>query len=104
MKTFGKRSRKLFAWVLVISLLSVIWAPVDSSAASKVKLSKTKVTLRVGEKTTLKVKNTKKKVKWSSSKKKVVTVTQKGVVKAKKAGTAKIYARVAGKKLKRKTT
>ena len=36
------------------------------------------------------MKNTKKKVKWSSSKKAVASVTKKGVVKAKKKGKATI--------------
>ena len=104
MKTLSKKGITLIAEVLIVCLLFSICAPINSSAAAKVKLNKTKVTLNVGNTTTLNVKNTKKKVKWSSSKKKVVTVSQKGVVKAKKAGTAKIYARVAGKKLTCKVT
>ena len=44
------------------------------------------------------MKGTKKKVKWSSSKKKIATVTKKGVVKAKKKGTAKIVAKIGKKK------
>lgn len=68
-----------------------------AAAKSKVKLNKGKVTLIVGQKTKLKLKNYKKKIKWSSSKKKVATVNKQGVVRAKKKGTAKITAK-AGKK------
>ena len=73
-------------------------------AASKVKLNKKKVTLYVGKSTTLKVKGTKKKVKWSSNKKSVATVSSKGKVKAKKKGTATITAKVGKKKYKCKVT
>lgn len=88
MKMLGRRSRKVFVGLLMVCLLSSLCIPMESNAAAKVKLSKTKVTLYAGEKTTLKVKNTKEKVKWSSSKKKVATVTQKGVVTAKKSGNS----------------
>lgn len=67
----------------------------------KIVLNKKKATLRFGKKLKLKAtitpKNaTNKKVKWSVSNKKYATVTQKGVVKAKKKGIAhsvKIYAK-----------
>lgn len=67
----------------------------------KIKLNKKKATLRYKKKLKLtasvKPKNaTNKKIKWSSSRKKYATVTQSGVVKAKKKGighTVKIYAR-----------
>ncbi|MDE6568544.1 MAG: Ig-like domain-containing protein, partial [Lachnospiraceae bacterium] len=66
--------------------------------AKKVTLNKTKLTLTVGKKAKLKLQNCKKKVKWSSSKKKIATVNKKGVVKAKKKGKAKITAKVGKKK------
>ena len=64
---------------------------------TKVKLNKTKSTMTIGKKQTLKATVTPKKasskaVVWKSSNKKVATVTSKGVVKAKKAGTVKITA------------
>ena len=70
----------------------------QTDAKAKVKLNKKKLVLTVGKKAKLKVKATKKKVKWSSSKKKIATVTKKGVVKAKKKGTAKIVAKIGKKK------
>ena len=73
-------------------------------AASNIKISKKKKTLRVGDKYTLKITGTSKKVKWTSSNKKVATVNSKGKVKAKKKGTATITAKVGGKKYKCKIT
>lgn len=73
-------------------------------AAKKVSISKTKLSLEVGKKATLKMKNTKKKVTWKTNKKAVATVSKKGVVTAKKKGTATITATVAGKKYKCKVT
>ena len=58
----------------------------------------------IGQKRALKVKNTKKKVKWSSTKKSVATVNKKGVVTAKKKGTAYIKAKVGKKTYKCKVT
>lgn len=53
-----------------------------------------------GKTVTLKLKNNKKKIKWSSSNKKVATVTKKGKVKGKKVGKATITAKVGKKKYK----
>lgn len=50
------------------------------------------MSLASNKKVTLKLKNNKKKVIWVSSNKRIATVTSKGVVKAKKKGTAYIYA------------
>ena len=55
-------------------------------------LNKKAVSLARNKKVTLKLKNNKKKVIWVSSNKRIATVTSKGVVKAKKKGTAYIYA------------
>ena len=77
-------------------LLSSLYCP-ESQAAAKPKLSKNKLTLTVGKTAKLKVKNYKGTVKWSSNKKKTATVSKKGVVTAKKKGTAVITAK-AGKK------
>ena len=78
---------------------------VDKSyAASKVKISKTKMTLCVEESKSLKVTGTSKKVAWTSSNKKVAKVSSKGKVKGLEPGTATITAKVAGKTLKCKVT
>lgn len=75
----------------------------------KVTLNKTKLTLKQGKKATLKATVTPSDVKaatvtFTSSNKKVATVTAKGVVTAKKAGTAVITAKCGGKKAVCKVT
>lgn len=90
---------------ITIASFGAVAAPQNATvtkAASnkKVKLNKTKVTLNVGKTATLKVKNAPKgkKITWSTNKKKIATVNKKGKVTAKKAGTAKITAKVDKKK------
>ena len=68
--------------------------------APKVKLNKTKLYMSTADKATLKVLNTKKTVKWSSSNKSVAKVSSKGVVTPQWFGTAIITARVGNKTLK----
>lgn len=68
------------------------------------KISKKTLTLNVKKSATLKVTGTKQKVKWSSSNTSVATVTSKGKVTAKKAGTATITAKVGTKKFTCKVT
>jgi len=92
-----RRQRNLVLFVLMLIIITIA-TPVQ--AKTKITLNAKKKTLVVGKTYTLKVKGTKKKVKWSSSKKSVATVSKKGKVKAKKAGTAIIKAKVAGKTLK----
>ena len=91
--------------ILCLAMTAVMAFAVSGSPESmaakkskKVKLNKSKLTLRVGDTFKLKLKNNKKKVTWSSSKKKVATVDKKGKVKAVKKGSAKITAKVAKKK------
>ena len=74
-----------------------------SASKDSPKLSRTKLTLKVGKKATLKVTNAQGKVTWKSSNKKVAAV-KNGKVTAKKKGTAKITATVGGKKLTCKVT
>lgn len=73
-------------------------------AATKVKLNCTKKSIYEGDSFKLKVTGTSKKVKWSSSNKKVATVSDKGNVKGIGEGTAKITATVSGKKYACKVT
>lgn len=87
--------------VMLITSLTLSGVSVDNAAAAgrkKMAINKKKMELKVGGKQKLKVKNAKKKVTWRSSNKKVASVSKKGLVKAKKAGKAKITARVAKKK------
>lgn len=98
-----KCGKRIFSVLLAVAMVFAC-TPVSVDAAKKPKLNKTSVTLRVGRKTTLRVKNTKKKVKWSvQSGKKYITLKNKKktsvVVQAKRAGTAKVAAKVSGKKM-----
>ena len=70
--------------------------PVSASAA---KLNKTSISLNAGKTYTLKVTGINGKITWTSSKKSVATVSSKGVVKAKKKGTAVITAKYRNKRL-----
>ena len=73
---------------------------VQAQAASKITLSKTNIYVVKGCTRKLKVNGTSKKVKWTTSNKKIATVSSKGVVTAKAKGKATVTAKVAGKKLK----
>lgn len=99
-----KEAKKVLAIALILVLSLSIIPLTNVSAAAKVKLNKTKATIYVGKTITLKLKNNKSKVKWSSSNKKVATVTKKGKVKGKKVGKATITAKIGKKKYKCKVT
>ncbi len=68
------------------------------------KINKKKATLKVGGTCQLKMKNTRQKPRWTSSNRKVATVSAKGKVSAKKAGTARVSATVNGDKFTCKVT
>lgn len=103
MRQFKKVLALSLGVALVVSSLS---GTGTAQAAAKTKLSKAKLTIKAGKKATLILKNVKKKqlkkVKWSISNKKVavITVKKKNVVsvKGKKAGKAKITAKLGKKK------
>lgn len=86
----------LLALVVMFSALAPS-IPMEA-ATKKVSISKEAVTMGIKETYQLKMKNTTKKVKWSSSNKSVATVNNKGVVTAKKKGTATITAKISDKK------
>lgn len=90
-----KHRKNLRILVFTALLFALILTPTVSqnvTAKAAVKLSKTVKNLYEGDSYKLKLKGTKKKVKFSSSNKLVATVTKKGVVKAQGAGTATITA------------
>ncbi len=100
-----KKTKKIFAIVLAVIMSISLLPEADASAASKkVRLNKAKAMVYVGKTVTLKLKNVKKQVKWSTSNKKVAIVTKKGKVKGKKAGKATITAKVGKKKYTCKIT
>lgn len=102
-KNLKSFSAKALALVLAFSALGTVNADDALAAKKKAKLSNTKLSMTVGQKKTLKIKNSKKKATWSVSSKKIVKLSAKKGTKVKvtalKKGTAKVYAKVSGKKL-----
>lgn len=97
----SKFLKKCMTRVLVFAMLMTSicsGTSTNASAAAKVKLNKTSISLKKGKSGTLTLKNNKAKVKWSSSNKKIATVSSKGKVKAKKYGIATVTAKAGGKK------
>lgn len=78
--------------------------PASSYAYAAASLNKTKTTIYAGNTRQLKVRDTKKKVKWSSTNTAVAKVSKKGKVTAIKAGEAKIKAKVGKRTLYCKVT
>lgn len=94
---------KLIALVLVLAIFFMNISMI-SLAKQKTGLNKKKLTLNLGHTAKLKVQNSKKKVKWFSNKKSIVTVNTSGKITAKRAGTAKITAKTGKKKYVCKVT
>ncbi len=102
MEVTKKRCKNLLLGIMLCMVFSLGIGSIQAEAA--IRLSKTKATITVGKKVKLKVKGTKKKAKWTSSKKSVCTVSKSGVIKGKKKGKATIKAKVGKKTLKCKVT
>ena len=93
--------RRISVIAVMICLIAAFMPALGGSAhAASIKLNKKTVYLAKGKTVKLKVKGTKAKVQWSSSNKKIATVTKAGKVKGKKTGKCTITAKVKGKKLK----
>ena len=89
----------VLCFAMLISVIQI--SPQNVYAAKKIKLSKTKVVLYVGEKDHLDLYDGKSQVldlKWKSSNKNVATVDSVGHIKALKAGTTKITVKYKKKK------
>ena len=99
-KIFKLSFLSLLLSFLIICNQNLIYAKTKKAP----KLSKTSITLQVGQSKKLSVKNTKKKIKWSSSNKKIAIVSKNGKVTAKKIGKATITAKTGKKKLRCKIT
>ena len=98
-----RKGKKSLVLLLIFAMALSLFPQTAYAAKKKVKLNKKSVTVNVGKTVKIKLKNNKKKVKWSSSKKSVVSVSS-GKVKGIKAGTAYIYAKVGKRTLKCKVT
>ncbi len=98
------RFKKCFTWFMVLLALTLIlpisFGTKKVEAAGSVGLEYSWLNMTQGSTYTLKMKGTSQKVKWSSSNKKVATVTKKGKITAKTGGTCTITAKVGGKKYK----
>ena len=104
-----KKIKKGFALLLVFVMAVSVIPQSAFAAKKKVKLSKKAITVTVGESAKLLLKNNKKKVKWIiASGKKNVTLSKKKktsvVIKGKKAGKAKVQAKIGKKKYNCKVT
>lgn len=96
-----KKHYRIISFLLAMLLLvNGLFLNTQQIQAATTKLNKTSATLWVGETLQLKVQNSNNKVKWSSNKKSVATVSSKGKITAKKSGKAVITARVGSKKYK----
>ena len=104
-KRRSMRLLAIFMSVLIVISFMPIFGVGTVDAASKGKLAKKKITLFVGktykQKIIVKGKTVKaKKVKWKSKNKKVATINKKGIIKARKVGSAKMTAKYKKKTFK----
>lgn len=91
--------------LLAVSVMAAVAAVSPKNVDAAVKMEKTKVTCTAKERFSLKVKGTSRKATWTSSNKRIATVTKKGGnVVTKKAGRVTITAKVGSKKVKCKVT
>lgn len=92
-----KRNVYFLSSILTLTFASIILTchPVTASSTA-LKLSKTKLTVKVGKKESIKVKGSKKKLTWKTSNAKIATISQSGIVTGIKKGTTTITA-TAGK-------
>lgn len=98
--------RKITALLLIVAMVVTMWgqpAPF-ANAQTTIKLSCSQMSLVEKEVLRLYVTGSSKKVTFTSSNKKTATVSSAGIVEAKKAGSATITAKIAGKTLKCKIT
>ncbi len=90
-------NKKRITLALIVMTLIMTLFTLPANAA---KISQKKATLVVGQTLKLKIKKASGKVKWSSTKKSVASVSSKGVITAKKIGKATIKAKVGRKTFK----
>lgn len=90
--------------IKIVLIILYVLLSISVPVSAKVKISPTSVNMIKGEKIKLKVKGTKKKIKWSVKNKKIVSISKKGFLTAKKKGTTTIYVKVGNKKYSRKVT
>ncbi len=100
------KKKSLFSFLIVFTMvmqLLVCDKTTFTSYASgkqKIAISQTSVVIPKGVSTKLKITGTSKRVKWSSSNKKIASVSKSGQVKAKKTGKCYIKAKIGKKQVK----
>lgn len=98
-------SKNRFIRILIVLAAMLVLFSSPVYASTKLQLNKKTAKMYVGDTLQLTLNGAgAKKVIWSSSNKKIATVTQKGLVKAKKVGKATITAKICTKKFKCKIT
>ncbi len=94
-----KRNRyKILLATVILALASVFVYTSSDNVYAKTRISKKNLTMKVSEKSVLKLKGAKGKIVWKSNKPKIVKVSKKGEVTALKQGRATITAKNKGKK------
>lgn len=86
------------AAVLLVAAVIIMGCLPYQAEAVTVQLNRSKVTVYIGKSTTLKIKGTKKKVRWISSNKKIAVISKDGRVTGKKPGKVIITAKINSKK------
>lgn len=111
MKRISKKLLTLsLIFIMAFSLCPTISTNINAEEVTQteitkpIKLSKKKLTLKVGQNKKLTLKNAVGKIKWRSKNVSVAKVGRKGVVRAKKSGKTTIIAKFNGKKYKCKVT
>lgn len=95
-----RRLSILAADSLLVLSLSLTTVPDCIAGAKAPAISNKRITIKIGGKFTLKIKNKgRKKVVWLSNNKKIATVSKKGLVKGKSTGSTKIKAKIGKKTL-----
>ena len=99
-----KRTNKLFKIIISIIIASMVFyivpsiSTISTNGVYAVSINKRSTTIKKGNTYKLKIKGTKKQVKWYSSNNKVASVNNSGKVTAKKSGKATITAKVGKRK------
>lgn len=102
MKKISSKIISIFMAALI--LISTISLVVPANAAAAPTLSAKTLTVTVGKTATLKMKNTKAKVTWATSNKRIATVSSNGIIKGIKVGKVNITATANKKKYVCKVT